>query len=710
MKRPCALTNVAQRLSLGMCGFVFSALSGQADPSNKNPIGTFGTPGLIDMPIAAPNPDAQLTFATSQFGATTRNTISFQITPRLSGSYRYSILRNLSGPGNDLFDRSFDLQYHLVDEGPTRPAIAIGLRDMLGTGVYASEYIVATKNIGPGLSVTGGLGWGRLGSRGGFTNPLSVFGGQLKNRPSITTTTGGTFNSDVWFRGDAAAFGGLNWQMNDRLSLSAEISSDAYSREVASGIASQNSPLNLGLTYRVFPGIDLSAFYMHGSELGFQLTMGANPKKPPHGATPRPAPPPIRVRHTRMDTGSAAPATSHSSLLHTTLKADLLAQGIRLREIALGQEAVEIRVQNVENRSFAQAIGRSARVLTSAMPSSIENFTIIPVEKGMALGKVSLRRSDLEELEHAPDAAWQSWTRATTADPLAFEGAMHGLNQSPKFSWAVEPYIDTELFDPDNPVRADLGLRAMASFSLGPDLIVSGAVRKKIAGNLGTSSRVSDSILPHVRSDNAIYNRNGDPALEYLTVEKFFRPAESIYGRMSAGYLEKMYGGFSTELLWKPIDRDFGIGLELNYARQRDFGQGFGFQSYGITTGHLSTYFEFGSGFHAQVDVGRYLAGDWGTTLSLDREFSNGWKIGAFATLTDVSFSDFGEGSFDKGIRITIPMDWLTGRPTRRTSVTTIRPLLRDGGARLNVRNRLYDIVRPAHDKSLRKEWGLFWR
>ncbi|OZB12783.1 MAG: hypothetical protein B7X55_13915 [Rhodobacterales bacterium 34-62-10] len=43
------------------------------------------------------------------------------------------------GAGRDNFDRSFDLQYKLVDEGRVRPAVAIGLRDFIGTGLFSGE-------------------------------------------------------------------------------------------------------------------------------------------------------------------------------------------------------------------------------------------------------------------------------------------------------------------------------------------------------------------------------------------------------------------------------------------------------------------------------------------------------------------------------------------------------------------------------------------
>lgn len=73
-----------------------------------------------------------------------------------------------------------------------------------------------------------------------------------------------------------------------------------------------------------------------------------------------------------------------------------------------------------------------------------------------------------------------------------------------------------------------------------------------------------------------------------------------------------MFGGLSTELLWRPSDQAFAIGAEVNYAVQRDFDQLFGFQDYDILTGHISGYWDMGGGYQAQLDLGRYLAGDWG--------------------------------------------------------------------------------------------------
>jgi len=270
----------------------------------------------------------------------------------------------------------------------------------------------------------------------------------------------------------------------------------------------------------------------------------------------------------------------------------------------------------------------------------------------------------------------------------------------------------TFLFDPDNPFLADVGLRFTASHDVRPGLYLWGIVEKKAFGNRGKVRRESDSTLPHVRSDSAIYAREGDPAVRSLTLAHYFRPGRDLYGRVTAGYLEQMYGGVSGELLWKPVNSRIAMGAEMNWVRQRDFDQLFGFRDYRIATGHVSGYWEMAAGLFGQIDVGRYLAGDWGATLRVDREFRNGWQVGAYATFTDVSFEDFGEGSFDKGILITIPLESIAGRPVKRARKTgiVIRPLYRDGGARLHVDGRLYETVRSYHDPGLRESWGRFWR
>ena len=63
------------------------------------------------------------------------------------------------------------LKARLLNETTYVPQVAVGIRDLVGTGVWGSEYLVASKKIG-NFDVTAGMGWGRLAGKGDFNNPL----------------------------------------------------------------------------------------------------------------------------------------------------------------------------------------------------------------------------------------------------------------------------------------------------------------------------------------------------------------------------------------------------------------------------------------------------------------------------------------------------------------------------------------------------------
>ncbi|GAA6201279.1 YjbH domain-containing protein [Aquicoccus sp. SU-CL01552] len=672
---------------------------------------TYGYPGLIDMPSAVSRPDAELAITSSHFQNQTRNTLTFQITPRLSGSFRYAQLYDIRpNPGGAVapyrFDRSFSLHYRLMDEEGWQPAVAVGLNDFLGTGLYSSEYVVATKTLAPGLRLTGGMGWGRLATHGGFQNPLSIIGDSFKNRPPRTSGMGGEVEWSNWFRGDAALFGGVEWQATDNLSFALEYSSDAYPNEDGSAF-NRRSPVNFGVAYRFNPSITLGVNYLYGSELGFQLTLATNPKHPGGVAGYDRGAMPVLPRKNAAQLGWSVESVGLPTV-EARVAQVLANNGLRLHGIRAEGDTLRVEVENERFANSAQVIGRTARALTNAVPAGVESFTIVPVENGLAGAAVTLRRTDLEELEFDYDNSWRSYARAQIVSDAGPLNPVAG--RYPRFEWDLKPYLSPSLFDPDSPLRADLGAELSAVFQPAQGLVFKGSLRKKVIGNLDASTRASTSVLPHVRSDFNIYEREGDPAVTELVGAYYFKPGANLYGRVTAGYLEPMYGGISTELLWQPLDSRFALGAELNYVRQRDFDQMFGFRDYDVATGHVSAYWDFGNGFTTQVDVGRYLAKDWGTTFSIDREFRNGWRIGVFATLTDVSFDDFGEGSFDKGLRLTIPINFISGQPTTEQYSTVIRPVTRDGGARLNVSGRLYETVRRTQKTALRDGWGRFWK
>ncbi|MBU0642648.1 MAG: YjbH domain-containing protein [Alphaproteobacteria bacterium] len=683
--------------------------SGAEAADLKFPISTYGTPGLIDMPTGEVFPDGQLSATTSYFNDAQKYTLSFQISPRMFGSFRYSILDKFDAGSRNRYDRSFDFGYLLMEESNLRPSVVVGLRDFGGTGLYGSEYVAATKHfMDDRLALTGGIGWGRLGSYGGFTNPLSILSDAFETRGDGPTNISevGRLETDQWFRGDAALFGGVAYQVNDRLTLKAEYSSDAYEAESDRIGFDHKTPFNAAISYGFKNGAEVSVYALHGSEIGIMGSIPITPQKPKYPSGIEEAPPTLMPRQTQAALSWDANSVRQKD---SSLSMALKDQGITLEGITIEGDTATVRFVNGRYPAEAQALGRAARVLANQLPADITTFRLEAMANGVTTSRTTLRRSDLESLEYDLDGSWRSFARADFEDAAHSEAApIAGIY--PKFNWRITPYLDPSLFDPDNPVRADFGVQAAASLEPARGLVFSAAVRQPVAGNLDTSTRPSNSVLPHVRTDSAEYAKQSDLEIKYLTAEYFFRPGKNLYGRATVGYLETMYGGVSGEVLWKPVNGPLALGAELNYVKKRDFDQMFGFQDYDIVTGHASAYYDFGGGYLGQLDVGRYLAGDYGATFSVDREFDNGFRVGAFFTLTDVSFDDFGEGSFDKGIRFSVPVDWLTGAATQGGYGTTIRPVVRDGGARLDVRNRLYDVVRNSHTSELEDRWGKFWR
>ncbi|WP_339115059.1 YjbH domain-containing protein [Thioclava sp. GXIMD2076] len=675
----------------------------------------YGVPGVLDMPSAEMLPDGQAAFSYSYAGGISRYNMTFQAFPWLSATFRYSGIQDLDLYGFDTYyDRSFDLRLRLLKEGHYAPAVTLGLQDIAGTGLNASEYIVAGKHFTtPGLSpsgegqlhVTAGLGWGRLGSMGAFTSTGS--------RPSYdSSSSGGQLSADQWFRGDVAPFAGIEWDSGQNWSLKAEYSSDAYVTETEkSDVFERKSSFNFGAEYQVSDTTRIGAYYLYGSIVGVSAQFQLNPR---HEITPLviAAPDPVPPRRDWAEESDWDPSWAQSetsrSKLFEDLKTALADDGILIESLTLHARSVDIRYRNPRYQADTLAVGRIARILARYLPATVETFRIVPMVDGMAASAVTISRTTLEDTEYLPDATDTVWAGATVGDAPAV-GADAQINGDlyPKFSWALTPYTKTSYFDPSEPFRLDVGAQLAATWQFSQGWKLAGAVRQRVWGNI-KDGRLSNSVLPHVRTDQTAYAQE-DTTLKNLYLQHNWKMAPDIYARASAGLFEEMYGGVSGEVLWKQADNPLAFGAELNYVKQRDYDQLFDFRDYDVVTGHVSAYYRF-EDYLLEVDAGRYLAGDYGATVSLDRIFDNGWSVGAFATVTDVSSEEFGEGSFDKGVRFSVPIAWLTGDPNRSGYGMTIRPTQRDGGQRVYVPGRLYEDIRGKDNTSLTQQKAGFWQ
>lgn len=688
-------------------------------------VNLYGESGLIDMPGATVQPDGQMIVTYGSFSTTTRRNFTFQVLPRVSATLRYSNIKDWdrsSDPDYNLFDRSFDVRFQLLNERPGwQPSMVLGFRDFLGTGVYSAEYLVASKTVWQDFTVTAGIGWGRLAGVNTAKNPFCAVSSGMCDRDD-EYGEGGTIATGRFFRGeDMGFFGGVEWRTPiDKLTLKAEVSSDAYEREQVSPLTDfdRRSAFNFGAEYRLWPGVTVGGYYMYGDAVGFNVVLSGNPNRPPVPQNIAQGPLPVNPRpaDANRSTAWANDAKARATVIDAIGKA-LDDEELTLEEIKLTGTAVDVFIVNRRINQPPKAIGRTARVLAIGMPYSVETFRITTVEDGLPTTTITVNRTAFEQQINRPDAGQESW------DSVGVAGAVPNLvgedvwrrDVYPLVDWAILPVPSLQFFGGNDGFRPQLSAELRGSIQATRGLSFTGRVRQPILGVFeedGGEEMENNSNLPPVRSMSGYYYQGWDPKLIRLSGDYLFKLDRDIYARASVGMLERAFGGVSGEVLWKPVEQNWGLGLELNWVAQRDTYSWFGFGEfdYDVVMGHASLYWDTGFyGLEAQVDAGRYLAGDWGGTLTVQRMFRNGWSVGAYVTRTDVSASDFGEGSYDKGVLLSIPLRWATPFETRQTINGDIRSLASNGGAQLNIANRLYPTIRRQQAPRLEENWGSFW-
>ncbi|WP_165694205.1 YjbH domain-containing protein, partial [Teichococcus deserti] len=287
-------------------GLAMAALLGSAPAwSEEIPASgsDFGGAGLLEMRNARFREDGTL-----EVGGALRHQrrfwfVNFQALPFLETTFRLTErLDGTTGQGMTT-DRAFDLKLRLVEETETRPAIAIGLQDFIGTGLYAGEYIVASKRW-HGFDLTAGLGWGRLGTGGEWTSPLALGDSRFRDRPR-DVGRGGSLQTGLFRGEDVSPFFGVEysipaiptpWGDVEGFRAKVEWSADAlrderggYPARRANLRGEANSRVNLGLHW-ASEHIEAGIAWLHGTDFLFKLSFRLNPAEPPAAPLP-PAPP-----------------------------------------------------------------------------------------------------------------------------------------------------------------------------------------------------------------------------------------------------------------------------------------------------------------------------------------------------------------------------------------------------------------------------------
>jgi len=678
--------------------------------------GRYGGIGLIEVPTARFPKEGNLRLGVTSSWPYEVTALAATPFPWMEAVYRYTEVKNRlysdipSFSGNQtLKDKSFDFKFKLLKESKYLPDIALGLRDLAGTGLFAGEYLVASKRFW-NLDATLGMGWGSLSGKGHYSNPLIRVSDQFSSR-GYEQGVGGDFAYDAWFSGrQVSLFGGFEYSLPFRgWRLKAEYDTSNLVDEPW-----VTKPYNVSLASGVNDMIEYSIGYKGGRNFHFSFFIKGDFGT---GSIVPKIDPPIRL--TPPSEKNKNRLLRDRELLFGSINANLAVAKIYTQAISMGEDELTLTVNQAKFRSQPRAIGRSIRVAALLAPSQIKYITVNTMNADIELSSVTVRKDDFHNAANAEGSSAEIYRNAVIQSPMNQHYKSADFQPTVKFPEIrtnIAPAVRNMIGGPEAFYLGQLWIRINNTIKFMRGLELNTVIGLNLWQNFDLLKTPSDSTLPHVRSDIQEYLKEGKNNIMRMKLDYIFSPYRDIYARLDAGLLEEMFGGVGGEILYRPFNKTWAVGLALHRVKQRDYKQKFGFlkgksintqnSEYETETGHVEIYKEFPKqGVIAQVMAGKFLAGDRGATLDVSRRFKTGLRLGFFFTRTDATAEEFGEGGFDKGIYFQIPHDLFFTRFTTGQVFFGIHPLTRDGGALLVQHHSLYAITGNTAKYEIERDW-----
>ncbi|MBL4601207.1 MAG: YjbH domain-containing protein [Emcibacteraceae bacterium] len=772
-------------------------------------VGAFGGIGLLEMRNARFGGDGDLSAGVGYIDGGQNYYATWQATPWLETTLRFSDYKESNiGINTGGIDKGLDIKIRILEEGKYKPAIAIGLQDMLGDGLFSGEYIVASKKI-DNFDLTMGFGFGNLANRTRVSNFARVLGGRFKNR-TFNDPGSEKLRFGNYFSGEKMGFfWGVEYNIPiDGLTAKVEYSTvDKSTIDIFQDYKSKTA-FNVGVNYKVKNWLEISAGLLHGNQLALQFTLKQNLHSPVRlGFAKGPAVDEIRSRSLKNSPLSVTDYKGRDdqdifferlqqmgyvvnaiNLTGGRINVDLMTNGIDPQSIELilgavltsypeanidfpngniqagradnlGREALrkfrssafyvreldyseitaadkKLIAKSIFERMEEKAlkpdeiligeneisvvktvapfidipmnIGRTVRILSAEAPDTVERFNIISKERGIKVSKVSVLRKDFEKIAEFNSSPEEIFSNTQISKPGRMAIGGHSFESFPQFEYGILPDLETHFgSDKDDHFKGDLNLKIYGRVNLSNSLQFYAEAKQHIIGNIDMIPVSNNVNVHHVRSDIGLYAAEGTTSIRRLSFEYIKNPTNNIYTRITAGHLEAMYSGVSAEILYRQYGGSLSFGLDINLVKQRGYNQLFKMRDYETVTGHATLYYVNKKyDITSKVSFGRYLAKDWGTTIDISRQFGNGIRIGAMATFTNMSESNFGRGNFDKGVYMTVPFDFFWFRQSRDKASFKFRRLGKNGGQKLDHNTRLFDLLSPSQPYKISNSWN----
>jgi hypothetical protein len=620
---------------------------------------------------------------------------TLQLFPWLQSTVRYTDVRTrLYSPfpefsgDQTLKDKGIDVKFRLLEESYYLPELSLGFRDFGGTGFFESEFVGLSKQVS-NFNFHLNMGWGYLGTTSNISNPFCNVKDSFCDRPSGFTGLGGKIDYQRFFKGPASIFGGVEYQTPwAPLRIKLEYEGNNYENDRA-GALKQNSNWNIGAAYS-WNNFDFSLNYQRGNTLGFGVNYNFNLHTirqikldiPPRELLPQ------KPNDFSMD-----------QIDRTKFTQDLYHQaGFAVSTSYLSETDVTLYGQQLSYRDEVEALERIGRIMAFELPDSVKTYRIVNT-----VGAIPMVETVIDADEFKKQARYQTLEPNISSTYQRKDLSKATIeNYAPTnttgFFTGIETFWIQTFGNPEALYLYQVGLLANGGYSFDGKTSISGTIKINIFENFDKFNFTTDrapSILPRVRTNAREYVSNQDVSMQNLFLQWNDRIAPNLYAQVYGGYLETMFGGVGTELLYRPVDSNLAFGFDINYVQQRSFDDELKFFDYKVLTGHANIYWqpEFLKDTLLTIKAGQYLAKDKGVTVDIAKRFDSGIVVGAYAAFTNVSAEEYGEGSFTKGFYLSIPFDLFSLTSSKGSGKIPWIPIARDGGQPLNRPTNLYGMT-----------------
>jgi hypothetical protein len=609
-------------------------------------------------------------------------------------------------------DKGFNVKLIYRPKNNNVPNIAIGLDDFAGTGYFTREYLVATR-IQSNIKYSLGIGWGKFAGKNSFKNPLAELSSSFLSRPLVSDNLnyGGSLSYDQWFRGNASIFGGLEWRVANINGLNLKLEYDPFNYFDFSAsntgdadyeIRKKDSDLNIGLSYALNKHLTIDASYIKGNTFNISFNMGITFND---SLSTKPKFKPMVMKQERIK--------KEKSVFYENLLFNLNNNSLFLQTSTLHKNGnLDLTISTADHRNAIRSSSYAAYISKEVADLDDIDLSLINVthiNAGIELNNITYIARHLSDENNIPIELKirNSILDSGNTNEFLEDEFKPNINFPVIFS-SISPSVVSHVGNPEKFYFGGIDLQHISEVQFNRNLLLSTELSVSLYDNFQDTISGPASAMQHVRTDLIQYLKEDDMHINRMQLDYIWSPYKDIYAKITGGIFEPMFGGFGGELLYKPFDKNYNLGLELFNVKQRSFDQRFNFQDYETVTGHITLGYQFAAGIESKLSFGRYLAKDDGYTLDIARRTKSGFKAGIYFTRTNVSAELFGEGSFDKGFYFQIPIDLFNNEYKGNYSTFKLSPLTRDGGARLIHDKDLRGLIYNSSLYELNKQWGGF--